>query len=110
MTEKLYTHQELSDIVNRPDNPGTVLLSAVDFDQYSELFRDVIRTPEGVCFFHFMGTRFEREIRSGPKLDLTQDIHDASDPVEIPCETPDAEWHGHESPLVSPPVPQVRKG
>lgn len=102
ITTKDYTLFELRAMADHPDNPGTIILSAKDFDNYSNFTMhtrmiQVTRTPEGYCYFDFAGTRFERKITPTAKLDL-------SEPKPLEEET---SWV--ESPSVTPPVPKVRK-
>jgi hypothetical protein len=88
------TVEDLKQLVARPDNPGTIVLSVEAFDAFAELAeaKPVTRTPEGPCYFRFGGTQFERVVKPVLKLYLA----DQDDWVE--------------SPLVSPPAPEVRKG
>lgn len=107
------TIKDLQDLVKRYDYPGKILLTKTEYDEclsVANSCREKGRNTDGSRYFWFGETCIVSEPPNDRVVDLVNQQVPADEPIEIPCVTPEAEWHGHESPLVQPPVPPVRKG
>lgn len=130
------TMDTLRDLIKQHDYPGRLVLSRADFESVISNLdtkrHPVERGNTGARQFWFGETCVACEPPNDRVVDLTESgkqkaamermageawakLDQAVDkilkddpPIEIPCHTPDAEWV--ESPLVTPPAPEVRKG